>query len=48
MMHSAVHSAATYLRFGEQRYMSFVANFIAFLAVKDFWYWLRFGRATAR
>jgi len=29
-------SAATYLRCGEQCYMRFVANFIAFLAVKEF------------
>jgi len=35
-------SVATYLRCGGQRYMSFVAHFIAFLAVKGFWRYVKF------
>jgi len=40
-------SAATYLRCDGQCYMSFLANFVAFLAVKKFWRYFKFGQVTA-
>jgi len=41
-------SVATYLRCSGQCYIGFAANFIAFLAVKQFEDTLSFGHVTAR
>jgi len=38
-------SVATNLRCGEQYYMSYVANFVSFLAVKNFEDRLNYGQA---
>jgi len=35
-------SAATYLRCGGHCYMSFVANFVASLALKELWKYVKF------
>ena len=44
----SIGSAATYLRSGGQHYISFVANFVLFLAVKNFEYRLNFDQVTAK